>query len=392
MKNLNPSSMFRLPHPLLTAYLDTDSSKPDNQRRVPAYLTWLKAEAKSLLPNVPALERKLFLEQVDRVEKFLRDLPAHPKGWVIFAGVAAWQQVPLDLPVNSEMHWGRPALSQLLSIVDEQRPSCVVAVDLAGARLFRYELGEMKEFAEMKFSADTSQWKKKEHAHMARRGTRLPHGAQRDAFQRRMDAQYRRFYRALAAHIQALCERENLSWVFLVGSKRLTERIESVFSAKYRDRIVIIAKDIRKHSSTDMAHDLTPKIAAWTKSRTGALIGRLIAGVPGTVVGIDETLALIQQGAVSTALLADGLETTLHRCVQCGLTSRSADSVCPSCGGTRDAILLNEALPELARVNQTELELVRGTAARPLIASGGLGGWLRKPAREREAPAAGPRP
>lgn len=388
MPNLNVESLARLPQPLLTVYVDTNPGDRENQRHVPAYLTWLKTEARALMPDLPATERKLFLKQLRRVESLLREHSGRRQALLIFAGSKTWKQMSLDLPLSNELHWGGPALSQLLAILDGQQPSCVVAVTLAGARFFRYQLGKMTEFPEQKFEIDTSQWKKKDHAHMARRGTRLPHGAQRDVFQQRMDAQYRRASRELAERINTLCAKENPSSIFLVGSKRLTEPLERELSREYRERTALIAEELGNLSPSALKRQLAPRMAAWMKEFTGSRIRHLLAGDPGTVVGIDETLARIQSGAVGKAMLAYGLEAMLRKCVQCGLTSRSADPVCSACGGARQDVLLSEALPELARANQTELEVVNDEAARELIESGGMGGWLRKPRREYEVPGA----
>src|SRR2546430_15546567 len=96
---------------------------------VPASITWLKEAAKSLEPSLAAAEQVLSREQLNRIEEFLRDRHPHEKSVAVFAGRNAWQFVPLQVAVNNDLRWGAPAVSQLLWLVDEHRPHCIVVVD-----------------------------------------------------------------------------------------------------------------------------------------------------------------------------------------------------------------------------------------------------------------------
>jgi len=111
------SSLSELPQPLLTAYLDTNPSEPDNQRSAPGYMAWLKTEAKSVAMDVAASERSSFREQVSRVQRFLHDRTAQQRGLVIFSGLATWQEILLKVKLRNELHWGQPAVSQLVDLV-----------------------------------------------------------------------------------------------------------------------------------------------------------------------------------------------------------------------------------------------------------------------------------
>jgi hypothetical protein len=384
MASIDVSSFAQLPPPLLTVYLDTNPGERDNQKQTPGYLSWLKNQAKLNAREVPQAERMLFREQVRRIEKFLRDQASHPRALVIFAGAATWEQVSLGLPVHNELHWGKPALFQLLGIIDEHRPCCVVAVDRAGARFFRYHLGELAEFPEKKFHIDISQWKMKDHAHMARRGTRMPYGPQRDAFKSRVDAEYRHLCRQVAERTKRLCASECLLSIFLVGSKRLIEPIESQLPRELRGRVVLVDEDLARIPGSDLQKYLEPRIVAQAQTLMKRRVDDLLEREHGSVVGFDETLAQLQDGSISTVVLVRGLDTILSRCLGCGMMNRSADPLCVSCGSRREHVMLSEALPEMARANQTEIEVVSAEAGARLIKSGGIGGWLRRPRQSHE--------
>ena len=125
----------------------------------PEYLTWLKDESRPIAENLSPTEQELFLKQLDRVEEFLRQREPHERSLVIFAGPAVWEIVSLQPEVQNELHWGKPALTQLLWLASEHKPYGIVVVDHAGARFFHYWLGEMVEYEEKKFAIDISQWK-----------------------------------------------------------------------------------------------------------------------------------------------------------------------------------------------------------------------------------------
>jgi release factor family 10 len=371
--------LSQLPSPLLTVYLDTKRAEAFRHGLVPDYLTWLKNEAKSLARSVPAAEEGFFHEQLKRIEEFLRGRMSQERGLVIFAGTAAREVVSLQVEVKNELRWGKPALSQLLCLANEHKPYCIVAVDRAGARFFRYGLGGMTNLAEKKFEVDISQWKKKELGHVTGQSVQKTRGSQRDTFDHRMDAQFEHLCRETATLAKSLCEREGLSAIFLVGSDRLIKPIEAGFPQEFRPRIVSVEEDLARIPFHDLQQRLEPKIAKWERDRSSALVNALLGNDRGTVAGIDETLAQIQKGKIRTLVLVRDLDANLSQCVQCGWADRSSDPVCPACGSKRRSVTLRDVLPELILHSEIEVEVVTGEAAAKLKEAGGVGARLRQP-------------
>ena len=167
-------SLTDLVSPVLTAYIDTDQMNRADGKSLPASVRWLRKEAENIAKNLKAADVKDFRKQLSRTEQLLTERPLKAKGVIVLTGPKVWKSFPVALKVRNELHWGKPALTQLLNLVDEEKPSLIIALDRAGARFFRYEIGEMTEYEESKFHVDASQWKKKEHAHMAQRGRRCP--------------------------------------------------------------------------------------------------------------------------------------------------------------------------------------------------------------------------
>jgi Bacterial archaeo-eukaryotic release factor family 10 len=372
--------------PLLTVYLNTDPAEAANRRSMPGYLSWIRKEAQNISRDVLPQEQGAFRQQVERIEEYLRDRKSTEKSMLILSGPTTWKPMPFHVPVGNELHWGRPALAQLLSLTNGGgKTSCVVAVDRARARFFAYAPGEMMPLSELKFDVNTSQWRRKEHSHMARQGTKMPHGPQRDAYKQRMDAQYLHLCQQVAEQTKRLCKKEGFTSVALVGSKRLTEPILEELPAELRENASLITQDFAKVDSADMAKRIAPGMKKWANEQAARRVDQLLGSGRGTVVGVDETLAQVQSGRVGTMVAASGFDARLKRCEKCGVADRSADPACPACGSARKTMMLSEILPELERAYRTAIEIVQGTAAKKLRDTGGIAGWLRQPKPSKQS-------
>jgi len=385
MKQLE--SLSRLSSPLLTAYVRTSPVEASLHGPIHEYMTWLRDESQPIAEKLSPTGQELFLKQLDRVEEFLQQREPHERSVVIFAGPSVWEIVSLQWELHNELHWGKPALTQLVWTANEHRPFGVVVVDHEGARFFQYWLGEMIEYEEQQFAIDISQWKEKELGHVvesppkARLGP-IPaggRGAQRDAFKKRMDSQYARLCRETMQHAVNLYTHEDLAAVFLVGPDRLIRPIEAKFPRSFRKPIVLFDQDLARITPLELQKHLEPQIAEWERKHEAELVTAVTSEERGTVAGFDETLALLQKGKTRTLVLARGLDATLHQCVQCGWTDRSADPVCSICGSERRTVTLRDVLPDLARKYKVEIDVVSDEAAERWKEAEGMAAWLRQP-------------
>jgi peptide subunit release factor 1 (eRF1) len=124
------------------------------------------------------------------------------------------------------------------------------------------------------------------------------------------------------------------------------------------------------------------------RERETALVDDLLASERGVSIGIDDTLAQLQQGRIRRLAVVKGLNGDLHQCLRCGQADRTADQVCPACGGERRPVTLRQLLPGLARRQRVSLDVVSGEAARRLQDAGGMGAWLRELERKEYSSAA----
>jgi hypothetical protein len=371
-------SFIQLPHPLLTAYLNTRQAEPSRHPLVPESLVWLKKETKWARHGLSPTEQYRLEQQLERIREFIENRRPKERGLVIFASAKTWELVPLQVAVDNELHWGRPAVSQLLWLVEEHKPYCVVVVDHKGACFFQYQLREVLKIGEKKFDIDISEWKKKDIGHIAGQETQKTRGSQRDVFEHRMDAQYAHSCTETANQTIALSKEHNFTAIILIGEARLSGSIEAAMPRGVRQHVISLQKDFAGLAGRELEKRLEPIIEEWERKHQAAIVSEFLDSDRGTVTGIEESLFQLQNGNARKLLLTRDLDVDLRQCLKCGWTERTADPLCSACGGERHTVMLREVLPELAKLHKAEIEIVSGEAANILGKEGAMGAWLRK--------------
>jgi hypothetical protein len=374
------ATLPRIPPPVLTAYLDTNPSNARNQGRPSGARIWLKSRAKEISADLPPHERKLFLKQTARVDRFLSTRPRRERGIVIVAGPKTWHVMRLQVQVQNELHWGQASLKQLLWLLDEHQPSGVSVVGRSGARFYRYWMGEFEEQKAEQFAIDTASWRQKSGVRPARLGQRKTGvRSERDAFQQRIDAQYARIFKDLAKRIHLWAQREKLDSITILGTTETADFLRQEIPSSTRERVTVLAGEYGQVSASDMDRLLAPVIAKRKRAHEAAHVAEIVANrnPERAVLGITETLSALQRGDARALIVSRSTRGRLKQCVVCGWTDRAADHVCPVCGGKRTSVSLQSALPELARKFRVPVEVVAGKAATDLMKFDGLAAWLR---------------
>jgi hypothetical protein len=247
-------------------------------------------------------------------------------------------------------------------------------------------MGEVVEDEREALEVDRSAWRRKDLVGPSHPGVRKRRGAQRDRFEARMKAQYGRFARDLAVRVHRWAERQGMRPVLLTGPVELVEAVQAELPAEFRERLALVRENLAHLGPAALHARLEPALNRWTRDheavRVEALVGQTSRQ---TVVGLDETLARLQEGRVRELVIARGIGGTVRQCERCGRADRSADRICPTCGGERHAASARVVLPELARRHGVPVEVVAGRAASQLRVAGGVGAWLGSPRRATSA-------
>jgi hypothetical protein len=373
-------SLSQVAPPVFTTYLDTTPTDPRNLRQPPRYLIWLKSQCQALEAKMEKPERKAFQEQVQRVEEHLTQNPPATRGLVLFASPHIWQVIVLRVDTIDELFWGLPSVSQLLWLMEEHRHCGVVLADRTGVRLFHYWMAELTEEHREAPKIDTSEWKRKDLNPPSQPGVEMLRGSHRDAFQRRMEAQYERFYSAELTHVRAWAEREHLNPIFLFGPPKIVEIVYSDLPKAIQSRTVMVQKDVEHSAIAEFQERIESELRQWELGYERNLVDRLLddSGNQRAVVGVDDTLVGLQEGLTRDTVVVRGIQEQVQQCTNCGWTDRTPDKTCRACGGTRLLTPLRSVLPRLTKQYKVPLEVIAdGNGERLRNAGGGIGARLK---------------
>ena len=364
------------PAPILTVYVNTQNRNASRHPRMPEHLAWLGKQARLLSLTLPSADAEKFGHELARVKELLEGRHPEETALAIFAGPQTWAVIPLQTTIHHEMRWGQPSVGQLFRLLSEHAPHGVVVVDHHAARFFCLHLGEFTQLGEQKYDIDESQWKRTDLGHIASERTRKAHGPDRDLYEHRMEAQFEHRYRETADRAMAFSKEYGFAGLFLMGPEPLLASLRAKFTSAAR--VVPVPEDLGGFSPKEIRRRLEPLVADHERARQIAEVEQLLSAADGAVTNTDEALAKLQEGTIRTLIVAADHDFELRECAKCGALNRSSDLLCPDCGGERRNLALLDVLPRLAVARGAVVEFVSGVAAEKLVATGGMGGWLRQ--------------
>jgi len=371
-------SLACLKEPVVSVFLNTENLNPSRHPRVAADVSWLRKNKAALKHSLTVHEAKEFEKIFARVEEFLEGRHPQEKALAIFAGQNTWTVLSLETTVQHEIHWGKPAVGQLVRLLGEHWRYGVVAVDRNTARFFECYLGEFTSLSEKQFEVDESQWKRTDVGHIATETMRKGHGPDRDLYAHRLAAQYEKLWSDTAAHAASLVKQYGFAGIFLVGPERLVSSIHKHLAAAADIPVVNVFEDLGQFAPKDLRRRIEPLIAEYEQKARLTEVRELLAADTGSVVDPDETLAKLQAGTIGALFVAEDHELHLRQCVSCQTVSRESGPACAPCGGQRIDAAMTETLARIALAKGTKLSFVSGEAGELLAKAGGMAGRLRQ--------------
>ncbi len=189
--------------------------------------------------------------------------PARARSVMIFAGPQIWQEIPPHVEAEADLFWGLPSLSQMLWLMGEHRLCGVVLADPSGAQFFRYWMREITEDHEERLHIDTSEWRRRDLKPPSQPGVERIRGSHRDAFERRVESQYARYYSKEVEHIRAWADKWKLNPVFLFGPPKLVELVWDELPVGLKSRTHWIQEDVEHLPLADFEARVEFKAQKW---------------------------------------------------------------------------------------------------------------------------------
>ncbi|GGM35953.1 hypothetical protein GCM10011351_22460 [Paraliobacillus quinghaiensis] len=214
------------PESVLTMYLNTDPSDPDQQGG--EWKIQLKNSLSSfenyLKQSDEKEELKKFKKVREKVENFMKENQKNlKKSVIIFASSdeSIWFAEILQMRVETIVYWQEtPVLEQLDKLYEAFPKVGIVLVQQNQVKTIEAELGAILETKHYELDIDTEDWRQfagppSAEAGIGRSGKKV----QTDQFDKRFEANQKRWYKSLAPSLDKLAKDHQWQKIYLAGEK-----------------------------------------------------------------------------------------------------------------------------------------------------------------------------
>lgn len=292
-------------NPILTAYIDVDSTNPDNQKRNPAWQIQLKQELKKIESSFDPETNKRFNNQQSwiQTENMIIDHLQHQKptgrSVVIFSDFK--DMIALDLPMamDTRVYYGLPQIKHLLFAIDQYKK--YLAILFSGAEV---------RFIEVFLTRSTNQLKVETEHELARRFGRKSKTLASD----RRDQEFEmRFIREMASDInQYFLENLEVERIIFGGNLKQAAKVNNALHPAVRDLVVDIIPMDFKLPDHEVADIIRPIAYAYEQDHDVTVVDNLVNQFnrrgPAVIEKQGVEMAL-KQGKVKTLVIPYPVDT-----------------------------------------------------------------------------------
>ncbi|MBN8192222.1 hypothetical protein JI667_08685 [Bacillus sp. NTK074B] len=241
--NVLENLYLQKPDKLLTVYLNTDRSDPDQQggewkialkngfNRLEEYLESAPEEQERLQTIRPKVE--------NHVHSLERELP---RSFIIFASADSgiWETFELQVPVETNFYWEEnPQLDQLKSLHQEYPLTGLILLQQNQIKILTSSFGEIQTSEFMEFDLETDDWRKHEGPHHAdvSMGSGGGKANQQEEFESRLKANQQRWWKSLGSILDKKAADEKWERIVLVGDKEEAAVLEESMNKEVHETI-----------------------------------------------------------------------------------------------------------------------------------------------------------
>jgi len=350
--------------PVLSLYLNVDPT----QQKADEY----KLRLRGMLREVTDKAAGADISAVERYFDFEFDWQA--KGIALFSchEEGFWRVLPMAVPVDNSVYvYDRPYIKPLTDVLDAYGRYGVILVDREGARLFKFNLGELEEATGI-LGEEVKRLKHGAGSAAGRRGGKTPAG-------RREEGVAQRNLKDAAESAVGFFEGSGITRLVLGGTEKNLAQFQELLPRSVQAKVIGTFSISVDASEGEVQARSMEVIEEAAREREAELVRQLIAGWrrgSGSTVGLADTLAALQEGRVGDLIVAAGYEESGFRCQNCHYLTLRNDTSCALCGGNLEAIpdMVDNAVHR-ALQQGVEVEIVRQNP--DLVQVGSIGGILR---------------
>jgi peptide subunit release factor 1 (eRF1) len=307
---------FKPQHPVLSIYLNTDPS----QGSADVYRLKLRSMLKDAGLPEDAAAAENYVEHEYTGGRSAAIFSCVPEGF--------FRAYPLQVPMRSRVRISnRPHVKPLASLFDSYGWYGIVLIDKQGARLFHFHLGEIREQAEI-FGESIRRTKTG--------GTQSAGSRGRGNGQTTHTAEIaERNMRASAEFAAKFFEENNVRRVLLGGTEENVALFRGYLPKRWQS-LVIGTFSISMTANNTEVIERAIKIGQEAEQRreTEAVRALITAAAKkqGGVLGLEDTLLMVQEGRIQTLMVIKGFRAPGYRCQECGYITAQKKETCPYCG------------------------------------------------------------
>jgi len=355
-----------------SCYLDVDGRRHPRHSDYETHLERLVREAREKAVGFGPEAVRSVAADLDRITGWVRGGfdRSHVKGLAFFACSADgfFEVVESPLPVSNGIAVNHtPHVRPLEAILQAYERFAVLLVDRQRARLFRFELGECTEQAEV-FDAVPRGGDQAGHPAQGSRGAKV---------QRHSDEVAHRHLKHAAEVTFAELQERPVDRVILGGPNEVVAELEGLLHPWIRERVADRLAIATTAGPDEVCQAARAVEAAVTRRTEAALVDRLrdAIGTGTGVGGLEATLAAMVERRVDMLLVSDGYATEGWRCRSCRYLGPRGRK-CPLCAQAMDLVddVVEEAVEE-ALANKCRVQIVRENADLDVL--GRIGAVLR---------------
>lgn len=358
---------------LLSVYLDVDQSRAANLNR--GFETALRNMIRSVEQQIDdRTQRDKLARDAARVERFVASYTPRARTLCLFCDDAAdflWTaELAVSLP--GVAHWSpAPHVQPLLETLDEFERYGVVVVERARARLFTVHMEAIEEHPSVTTSAGVSRT-----ASPGRQAVRSQMN-----FQRKADEHVSSFLKSVVEALVRLSSQRGYDHLVLCGTSETAGALGQALPKRLRERVAaMVPMQIESDPREVLAAVVRIEQEA-ERRREAQLVEELITAAAKqdrAALGLDPTLASLNEGRVWRLVYAEGFKPRGWRCGACGALYSERVDPCALChGATSETADLMDLIAHRTLETGGKVELLRGDPAARLASRGSIGAILR---------------
>jgi peptide chain release factor subunit 1 len=300
--------------PVLSVFLNVDPSQHSKEK--------YKLALRKLLKEVTG---RAAPEDIERVERYFNlEYNWQGKGVALFSCAAGglWRAYSLAVPVeDGAFTHPRPYVKPLTDLMGQHAPYGVILIGKEGARLFSISMGEVEDSADL-LGEETKRHKQG--------------GWAASRYQRRDDEQAQHNLKASAELAADFFQPAYHQRLLIGGTEETVAQFKTFLPKALRDLIVAtIPIDITAPDSEVLARsmDIVRGVERVEEKRLVEQAITLAAKGEAGAIGLDDTLAAVQEERVHILLVDRDFHVPGYRCEGCGYVTTAPLEKCAYCGG-----------------------------------------------------------